>query len=83
VKIWLLSHQSRGEWGNYVQIAIVGRDAYNGVVAGTAAATLGLSATLYDDIDQEVDTSFDNNKQFLILVKRAKQEEYQQESYSL
>jgi hypothetical protein len=65
---------SRGEWGNYVQIAIVGRDAYNGVVAGTAAATLGLSATLYDDIDQEVDTSFDNNKQFLILVKRAKQE---------
>jgi hypothetical protein len=66
--------QSRGEWGNYVQIAIVGRDAYNGVVAGTAAATLGLSATLYDDIDQEVDTSFDNNKQFLILVKRAKQE---------
>jgi hypothetical protein len=33
--------KSRGEWGNYVQIAIVGRDAYNGVVAGTAAATLG------------------------------------------
>jgi hypothetical protein len=32
--------QSRGEWGNYVQIAIVGRDAYNGVRAGTAAATL-------------------------------------------
>jgi hypothetical protein len=61
--------QSRGEWGNYVQIAIVGRDAYNGVVAGTAAATLGLSATLYDDIDQEVDASFDNDKQFLILVK--------------
>jgi hypothetical protein len=66
--------KSRGEWGNYVQIAIVGRDAYNGVVAGTAAATLGLSATLYDDIDQEVDASFDNDKQFLILIKRAKQE---------
>jgi phage tail sheath protein FI len=66
--------QSRGDWGNYVQIAIVGRDAYNGVRQGTAAATIGLSATLYDDLDQEVDASFDNDKQFLILVKRAKQE---------
>ena len=66
--------KSRGEWGNYVQIAVVGRDTYNGVVRGTAAASLGISATLYDDIDQEVDASFDNNKQFLILVKRAKQE---------
>jgi hypothetical protein len=53
--------QSRGEWGNYVQIAIVGRDAYNGVRQGTSAASLGLSATLYDDLDQEVDASFDNS----------------------
>jgi hypothetical protein len=66
--------QSRGEWGNYVQIAIVGRDAYNGVRQGTSAASLGLSATLYDDLDQEVDASFDNNKQFLIMVKRATQQ---------
>ena len=65
--------KSRGEWGNYVQIAIVGRDTYNGVRAGTAAATLGISATLYDDIDQEVDTAFSDNKQFLIVVKAAKQ----------
>jgi len=65
---------SRGEWGNYVKIAIVGRNAYNGVRQGTAAASLGLSATLYDDLDQEVDASFDNDKQFLVLVKRAKQE---------
>jgi len=66
--------QSRGEWGNYVQIAIVGRNTYNGVRAGTAAATLGLSATLYDDIDQAVDVAFNDDNQFLIIVKRAKQE---------
>jgi phage tail sheath protein FI len=66
--------QSRGEWGNYVQIAIVGRDTYNGVRAGTAAATLGISATLYDDLDQSVDAAFNTDKQFLILVKRAKQQ---------
>jgi len=66
--------QSRGEWGNYLQIAIVGRDVYNGVRAGTAAATLGISATLYDDLDQSVDAAFNTDKQFLILVKRAKQQ---------
>ena len=66
--------QSRGDWGNYVQIAIVGRDTYDGVTAGTPAATLGISATLYDDIDSQVDTSFSDNNEFLILVKRAKQE---------
>jgi len=65
--------KSRGDWGNFVQIAIVGRDTYNGVRAGTAAATLGISATLYDDIDQEVDSAFSDDKQFLIVVKAAKQ----------
>ena len=65
---------SRGEWGNYIQIACVGRDTYNGVRAGTSSATLGISATLYDDIDSQVDVGFSNNKQFLILVKRAKQQ---------
>ncbi len=65
---------SRGEWGNYVQIAIVGRDTYNGIRQGTDAATLGISATLYDDIDQEVDTAFDDDRQFLVMIKAAKQE---------
>jgi phage tail sheath protein FI len=65
---------SRGEWGNYIQIACVGRDIYESVRAGTPAATIGISATLYDDLSDQVDTGFDNNKQFLILVKRAKQE---------
>ena len=66
--------KSRGEWGNYVQIAIVGRDTYNGVRRGTASATLGLSATLYDDIDSQVDTAFSSDKQFLIVVRAAKQQ---------
>ena len=64
---------SRGEWGNFVQVAVVGRDTYNGVVAGTSAATLGISASLYNDINQAVDTDFDDDKQFLVIVKAATQ----------
>jgi phage tail sheath protein FI len=66
--------KSRGEWGNYVQIAIVGRDTYNGVRQGTSAASLGISATLYDDLDQAVDAAFSDDRQFLILVKAATQQ---------
>lgn len=65
--------QSRGEWGNYVQIAVVGRDTYNGVRQGSSAASLGISATLYDDLDQEVDVAFSNDREFIILVKAASQ----------
>jgi len=67
--------QSRGEWGNYVKIGIVGRTAFDQVNAGTlAASAIGISSEMYDDIADEVDTSFDNDKQFLIIIKRAKQE---------
>ena len=66
--------QSRGEWGDYVQIAIVGRDTYNGVRQGLSAASLGISATLYDDLDQAIDVAFDDDKEFIIMVKAAKQE---------
>lgn len=65
---------SRGEWGNYVQIALVGRNTYNGVRQGTTAASLGISATLYDDLDDQVDAAFDDDREFLIIVRRAKQE---------
>ena len=65
--------QSRGEWGDYVQIAIVGRDTYNGVRQGASAASLGISATLYDDLDQAIDVAFSDDKQFIIMVKAAKQ----------
>ncbi len=67
--------QSRGEWGNFVQIAIIGRDTYNGIRRGDTAASLGLSATLYDDINDNVDLAFDDDKEFIIVVKSAQQED--------
>jgi hypothetical protein len=68
---------SRGEWGNYIQVGIVGRDTYNDVrngVAASAAGGTGISQELYDDLDEQVDTAFSDNKQFLIVVRRAKQQ---------
>ena len=66
---------SRGEWGNYVKVAIIGRNTYNEIRKGTDTATIGLSAELYDDIDQEVDSAFDDDKEFIIIVKAADQED--------
>lgn len=66
---------SRGEWGNYIKIACIGRNTYNAVRTGSqSASAIGISSDLYDDIDENVDASFDNNKQFLVIIKRAKQE---------
>jgi phage tail sheath protein FI len=67
--------QSRGEWGNYVQLAILGRDTYNEIRKGTDAATIGISATLYDDVDEQVDKAFSDDKQFIIVVRAAQQED--------
>jgi hypothetical protein len=71
---------SRGEWGNYVKVAIIGRTVYNNIrkgidndIAGTG--TPGISAELYDDIDQEVDSAFDDDKEFIVIVKAASQED--------
>ncbi len=64
---------SRGEWSNYTQIAIVGRQAYEQVRAGVSASIVGVSATLYDDIDA-IDVGFSSDRQFLVIVKAAKQE---------
>lgn len=67
--------QSRGEWGNYVQIGIVGRETYNKVRQGQlAASAIGISSELYDDLDEQVDTAFSDNKQLLIVVRAAKQQ---------
>ncbi len=66
---------SRGDWGNYVKVAIIGRNTYNDVRAGSlAASAIGISSDMYDDISDSVDAHFDSDKQFLVLVKRAKQE---------
>lgn len=66
---------SRGEWGNYTQIAIIGRSVYNEIRKGTSAATIGISATLYDDIDDQVDLAFNDDQEFLIIVRAAGQED--------
>jgi len=78
--------KDRGEWGDYVQIAYVGRDVYNGVRrtsdgssgGGTSAASLGISASLYDDIadiDKAFNTDDSGKKQFLVIVRTAQQED--------
>ena len=67
--------QSRGEWGDLVKVAILGRDTYNGIRAGTDTATLGLSAELYDDVNDQVDLAFDDDKEFIIVVKAAEQQD--------
>lgn len=70
---WIAS--SRGDWGNYIKIACVGRTAYNAVRTGSqVASAIGISSDLYDDLNDQVDAHFDNDKQFLVIVKRAKQE---------
>lgn len=78
--------KDRGEWGDYVQIAYVGRDIYNGVRrvydgsanSSTTAASLGISASLYDDIadiDKAFNTDDSGKKQFLVIVRSAQQED--------
>jgi hypothetical protein len=66
--------KDRGDWGNYLQIAYIGRDIYDGVRRGTAAATLGISASLYDDIS-DIDKAFSDDKQYLVIIREAEQED--------
>jgi len=65
--------KSRGTWGNFTKVAIVGRTAFDGVRAGTAYGTVGISSDLYNDINNSADVLFDNDYQFLVMVKAAKQ----------
>jgi phage tail sheath protein FI len=70
--------KDRGEYGNYVQIAYIGRNVYNGVRAGSTAISLGISSTLYDDIadiDKPFNTDTSGLKQFLVIVRTAQQED--------
>jgi hypothetical protein len=66
---------SRGEWGDLVKVAIIGRDTYNGIRQGTSTTTLGISAELYDDVNDQVDLAFDDDKEFIIVVKAAQQQD--------
>lgn len=68
---------SRGSWGNYTKVAIVGKDSYDYVTKGTTPTSgAGLSTDLYDDV-ADVSTPFerDSNTEFLVIVKTADQED--------
>jgi hypothetical protein len=69
--------KSRGRWGNYIKIAIVGKDAYNDVRRGQKTYTqIGISQEMYNDVTA-VDVSFDSSSstEFLLIVKAADQAE--------
>lgn len=69
--------KSRGKSGNYIKIALIGKDTYNAVRNGAGTAiTIGINSDLYSDIDN-VDVAFDRNTdtEFLVLVKVAGQED--------
>jgi phage tail sheath protein FI len=65
---------TRGKWGNYIKVALVGSDTYDNVRKGNTIS--GMSTELYDDIEA-VDVSFDSssNTEFLVIVKAADQDQ--------
>ena len=66
--------RSRGTWGGFTKVALVGRDTFNSVRAGALTYTqIGISSDLYDDIDDSADVLFDSDYQFLLIVKATKQ----------
>lgn len=68
---------TRGKWGNYVKVAIIGKNLYNDVRKGSKTYTqLSISSELYDDIDS-VDVAFpsDTDTEFVVIVKVAKQDQ--------
>lgn len=67
--------KDRGNYGDYLQIAYIGRTTYDAIKKGTGTAvSLGISTTLFDDLQQQVDTDFDTNNELLIVVRKANQE---------
>jgi hypothetical protein len=61
---------SRGEWGNYIKIAVVGRNTYNMATSGNNGNSL--SDALYTDL-VDIDAPLDTDDKFLIIVKAAEQ----------
>lgn len=64
---------SRGEWGNYIQVGIMGRNTYDKIRKGNSAASIGISASFYDDIATQIDATLNDDNQFLIVVRAAQQ----------
>jgi len=63
---------SRGLWGNYVKVAVVGKDTYTTVSSGGSAT--GMSSTLRADV-LRIDAPLDTDKEFLVIVRAADQED--------
>lgn len=69
--------KSTGRWGNYIKIAMVGKNVYDKIRKGKLTYTeIGISQEMMEDIDS-VDVSFDSSSdtEFLVLVKTASQAE--------
>lgn len=66
--------KSRGTWGNWIKVALVGKDTFDNVRNGSMTySQIGISEDLYNDISDNTDILFDTNYQFMLIVKAAKQ----------
>jgi len=70
---------TRGKWGNFIKVALIGSDTYDNVRKGNSIS--GMSTELYDDIEA-IDVSFDSssNTEFLVIVKTADQDQIENAS---
>lgn len=69
--------KTRGKWGNYVKVAIVGKNLYQNVRKGSLTySQLSISSELYDDIES-VDVAFpsDTSTEFIVIIKVASQDQ--------
>jgi hypothetical protein len=64
---------SRGEWGNYVQVGIVGRNTLSKIRKGESSTSIGISADFYDDLVNQIEATLTDDNQFLIVVRAAQQ----------
>ena len=71
---------SRGTWGNYTKIAVIGKTKYDYVAANytatASASAADLSSDLFDDLfDSETPFDTSTDTEFLVLVRVAEQED--------
>jgi len=74
--------KDRGNWGNYIKVAIIGKTEYDNTaaayVSGTAAeiVTSNLREDIYNDLfDTELPFDTDTDTEFIVLVRVADQED--------
>jgi len=64
---------SRGVWGNYTQVALVGRTKYDQVTTAASYADCNITQGLYNDI-LSADKPISDDSEFLVIVKTATQD---------